>query len=112
LSTDLGAAFESHEATYRGDRAYRLADYDVAWLNVMRDRARKQSDVTLTDFTDKMLALLLNPQAAGQSFQKDFRTLHDDARRRAYAATTTVKITAWLTNSVYAKRERTFRYSR
>jgi hypothetical protein len=84
LSTDLGKAFQSHEATYRGDKTFRLPNYEVAWLNVMRDRARKQSDATLTDATDKMLALLLNPQAAGHSFQETFSTLHDDARRHAY----------------------------
>jgi len=84
LSTDLGKAFELHEATCRGDKILRLPYYEAAWLNVMRDRALKQSDATLTDSTDKMLALLLNPQAAGHSFQETFGNLYDDSRRHAY----------------------------
>ena len=58
LSTDLGEAFESHQATYRGDKVVGLPYYDVAWLNVMRDRARLQSDAALTDATDKVLACM------------------------------------------------------
>jgi hypothetical protein len=84
LSTDLGKAFEAHEATYRGDKTFGLPHYEVAWLNVVRDRAHKQADAALTESTDKMLTLLLNPLAADSSFQKRFETLHNDALRHAY----------------------------
>src|ERR1039458_3663631 len=34
VSTDLGKAFEAHDAIYCRDKIYRLTGYDVAWLNV------------------------------------------------------------------------------
>ena len=82
--TDLTEAFDKHQEAYRMDRTYILRAYDPAWLNILRDRALKGSDATLTALTEAMLALLADPPAAGSAFQEQFRTAHDKARQYAY----------------------------
>jgi hypothetical protein len=84
LTSDLGEAFERHEASYGGDSIYALGYPETEWLNVMRDRAMRASDANLLCLTNDMLNLLAAPQSAGDEFNSQFIALYNEAGMHAY----------------------------
>jgi hypothetical protein len=90
LRTDLGDAFDAHVLAHRGDPHLALGYPETSWLNVMRTRAGRQPLDKLKSLTDKMLALLANPNAT-PSFKNDFLALYDEAGRHAYPLAWTLR---------------------
>lgn len=84
--TDLGIAFASHLTAHRANPDLTLGAPEFEWLDVLRDRAFRTGDATLTTLTDTMLGLLANP-AAHPAFQSDFMAAYEAARRHAYPLT-------------------------
>lgn len=84
ITTDLGAAFEQHVTTYRGNQQLALGYPETKWLHVMRNRAAKGRDQKLQDLTEEMLRLLANPQSAGSDFKPRFMAAYEEAGRHAY----------------------------
>ena len=83
LSTDLGKAFASHNAIHGHDKTYRLTEYDVAWLNLLRDRAAKHPDELLKTLTESMVRHLANPTSS-HDFGGIFKNQYEQAMEHAY----------------------------
>ncbi|WLA64929.1 hypothetical protein [Bradyrhizobium diazoefficiens] len=82
-STDLAEAFERHLPLSRQDRGYALGSVETAWLNALRERARRTREQHLVNLTDRLLSLLANP-GAHEDFKKQFEQTYEEALRFAY----------------------------
>lgn len=91
LKTDLGTAFEAHAKAHARDKDLAIKGIDTEWLNLFRDRAHRKKGEKLQRLTDRLMEMLRDPSALGQTFQAQFYDVVDQAGRYAYPFTWSIR---------------------